>query len=89
MWRGPVWANINYFFNEALRQIGRYDLAHTLREKTLDLMMNQSSIYEYYNSITGEPPATAAGVFGWSAAVFIDLSIQASLEEGVETPGRS
>jgi putative isomerase len=89
MWRGPVWANINYFFVEALRQIGQYDLAHTLREKTLGLMMNQPSIYEYYNSQTGEPPATAADIFGWSAAVFIDLAIQVSLEEGSETPGGS
>ena len=89
MWRGPVWANINYFFNEALRQIGQYDLAHTLRERTLALMMNQPSIYEYYNSVTGEPPSTAADIFGWSAAVFIDLSIQASLEEGTKTAGRS
>ncbi|GAB4527708.1 MAG: hypothetical protein Kow0063_03190 [Anaerolineae bacterium] len=89
MWRGPVWANINYFFIEALRQIGRYDLADTLREKTLDLVMKQPSIYEYYNSETGEPPATAADIFGWSAAVFIDLAIQASLEERAETGGKS
>jgi hypothetical protein len=52
-------------------------------------MMNQPSIYEYYNSVTGEPPSTAADIFGWSAAVFIDLSIQASLEEGTKTAGRS
>jgi len=89
MWRGPVWANINYFFIEALDQVGEHNLAHTLREKTLDLVMNQPSIYEYYNSETGQPPANAADIFGWSAAVFIDLAIQASLEEGTEMPGRS
>ena len=27
MWRGPVWANINYFFVEALQQIGEHELA--------------------------------------------------------------
>ena len=86
MWRGPVWANINYFFVEALDQVGEHDLAHTLRKKTLDLIMNQPSIYEYYNSETGQPPANAADIFGWSAAVFIDLAIQASLEEEAETP---
>jgi putative isomerase len=86
MWRGPVWANINYFFVEALDQVGEHDLAHTLREKTLDLIMNQPSIYEYYNSKTGQPPANAADIFGWSAAVFIDLAIQASLEEEAEIP---
>jgi hypothetical protein len=52
-------------------------------------MMNQPSIHEYYISKTGEPPATAADIFGWSAAVFIDMSIQANLEEGAESPGRS
>jgi glycogen debranching enzyme len=78
---GPVWANINYFFIEALRQVGRHDLAQTLMKKTLDLVMGQSSIYEYYNSQTGEPPATAVDGFGWAAAVFIDLAIRASCTE--------
>jgi glycogen debranching enzyme len=83
MWRGPVWLNINYFFIEALEQVEEFDLAHTLREKTLDLVMFHSSIYEYYNAETGEPPPTAADIFGWSAAVFIDLAIKAS-EKGDE-----
>jgi putative isomerase len=81
MWRGPVWVNVSYIFVEALRQIGRRDLADTLREKTLDLIMSQPGIYEYYNAETGEPPATAASAFGWTAAVFIDLALQASREE--------
>ncbi|MCB0030798.1 MAG: hypothetical protein KDE28_22960, partial [Anaerolineales bacterium] len=78
MWRGPVWVNINYFFIEALRQIGELALARELREKTLALIMAQPSIHEYYNSLTGTPPATAAEIFGWTAAVFIDLAIQAT-----------
>lgn len=78
MWRGPVWVNINYFFIEALRQIGEFELADQLREKTLNLIMSHNSIYEYYNSLTGEPPDTAADIFGWTAAVFIDLTIQAT-----------
>ncbi|MGD8585206.1 MAG: trehalase family glycosidase [Chloroflexota bacterium] len=77
MWRGPVWVNINYFFIEALRQVGEHHLAVQLRDKTLNLIMSQASIYEYYNAETGEPPSTAADVFGWTAAVFIDLAIQA------------
>jgi glycogen debranching enzyme len=80
MWRGPVWLNINYFFIEALRQVGQEELARTLRAKTLELVINHPSIYEYYNADTGQPPATAADIFGWSAAVFIDLAIQASRE---------
>jgi putative isomerase len=78
MWRGPVWANINYIFIEALRQIGEHDLAGNLMEKTLSLIMGQPGIYEYYHAETGEPPATAADTFGWTAAVFIDLAIWAS-----------
>jgi glycogen debranching enzyme len=78
MWRGPVWANINYFFVEALTQIQEFDLAEELRRRTLEMMMAYEDIYEYYNAETGAPPAAAANIFGWSAAVFIDLAIQAS-----------
>lgn len=78
MWRGPVWANINYFFIEALEQIGRHELARELRDKTLALIMASDGMYEYYNADTGEPPASAAAIFGWTAAVFIDLAIRAS-----------
>lgn len=80
MWRGPVWVNINYFFIEALLQVGEKDLAHELLEKTLTLIMRYPSIYEYYDAETGDPPPTAADIFGWSAAVFIDLAIYASRE---------
>jgi len=84
MWRGPVWTNINYFFVEALQQVGMDDLAHTLRDKTLELVTNHPSVYEYYNAETGERPEEAADIFGWTAAVFIDLAVQASREEEVE-----
>ncbi len=80
MWRGPIWANINYFFIEALNKVGRTDLANKLREKTLDLILNHPSIFEYYNSETGKAPAKAAIIFGWTAAVFIDLAIQATVD---------
>jgi len=82
MWRGPVWVNINYFFIEALQQIGEDELARELRTKTLSLVKDHTSIYEYYHAESGEPPAGAADIFGWTAAVFIDLAIQASQEEG-------
>lgn len=77
MWRGPVWANVNYFLVEALQRIGERELAVELRDKTLNLIASQPGIREYYNSLTGEPPATAAPIFGWTAAVFIDLALQA------------
>ncbi len=80
MWRGPVWININYFFIEALQQIGEFDLAKTIREKTLKLIMGNTGIYEYYNSKTGKPGKNAAPIFGWTAALFIDLTLQESRE---------
>ncbi len=80
MWRGPVWANINYFFVEALQKVGETELARELRDKTLDMIMDQPGIYEYYNPETGEPPATVANMFGWTAAVFIELALQATAE---------
>lgn len=76
MWRGPTWVNINYLFIEALNRVGQKDLAHELRLKTLDLLMQHNDIYEYYNPMTGAHPPKAAPIFGWSCAVFIDLAIQ-------------
>jgi hypothetical protein len=42
--------------------------------------MNHPGMYEYYDGETGQPSPTAASAFGWTAAVFIDLAIQASRE---------
>jgi glycogen debranching enzyme len=81
MWRGPVWANINYFFIEALFNLDRPELAKELRTRTLDIIMENSGMYEFYNSKTGKPSQKAAEVFGWTAAVFIDLAIACSQEE--------
>jgi glycogen debranching enzyme len=78
MWRGPVWANVNYFFIEALQRVGQTRAAAELREQTLNLVMGNDDIYEYYNPETGKPPPRAANIFGWTSAIFIDLAIQAS-----------
>ena len=78
MWRGPVWANINYFFIEALELNGEFKLAQTLRESTLTMIMAQDDIFEFYSAVTGTPPQRSVRTFGWTAAVYIDLAIQAS-----------
>lgn len=78
MWRGPVWANINYFFIEALNTVGENVLADELRDSTLDMIMAHKGIFEYYDAETGVPPQRAVNIFGWTSAVFIDLAIQAS-----------
>jgi putative isomerase len=85
MWRGPVWININALFVDGLVRAGYSDLAQDLRERTLNLVMSQRGIYEYYHPQTGEPPKKTAFAFGWSAACFIDLAIQASRQPGLPT----
>jgi hypothetical protein len=80
MWRGPVWANINYFFIEALNKIGELELSTKLRQQTLAMIASQPGISEYYDSSTGIAPVTAIPAFGWTSAVFIELAIQASRE---------
>lgn len=78
MWRGPTWVNINYLFIEGLYNGGHPALARELTERTLALVQLHSDIYEYYNPFTGTRPPKAAGIFGWTSAVYIDLAIQAS-----------
>lgn len=78
MWRGSVWININYIFVEALSLNGYIELAKELRERTLSLVAKNDGIYEYYNPLTGEVPQKAAPIFSWSAALYIDLALQAS-----------
>ena len=80
MWRGPTWANVNYLMIEGLQRCGYDDLAHRLRDSTLELLSGQDDIYEYYHPSTGENPPKAAPTYGWSAALFIDLAIQATRE---------
>ncbi len=75
MWRGPVWINVNYLFVEALKLNNQHQLAAELRRRTLDLILRHNDIYEYYNPLTGEHPPKAAPMFGWSAALFIELAI--------------
>ena len=78
MWRGPTWINTNYLFAEGLRRTGFDDVARELEQRTLDLVLATGEIYEYYHPETGEGPPSAAPIFGWSAALFIDLLIRAS-----------
>jgi putative isomerase len=80
MWRGPTWVNVNYLLAEGLSRSGHASLGADLRSKTLGLLGGQDDIYEYYNSQTGLNAPKAASLFGWSAAVYIDMAIQASLE---------
>ncbi len=66
--------------------MGKTDLARELRDKTLNLMMSHPGIFEYYSGETGAPTAKAATIFGWTAAIFIDLALDATAELAAETP---
>jgi putative isomerase len=80
MWRGPTWVNVNYLLIEGLVRSGRADLAHELRRRTLAMVLGHEDIYEYYHPLTGACDSDAASLFGWSAALFIDLVLQAERE---------
>ncbi len=75
MWRGPSWVNVNYLLVEGLKRSGYADWAAELRRKTLEMVMGQADIYEYYHPLTGERPPKAAPMYGWSAALFIELAL--------------
>ncbi len=77
MWRGPTWINSNYMLIEGLERSGYPELAQELRQRTFEMVAGLKDIYEYYNPETGQAPPLAASTFGWSAALFIDLMVQA------------
>src|SRR4030095_4739488 len=72
MWRGPTWANVNYLFTEGLQKCGYPEYARELASRTMEMIEQHSDIYEYYNPLTGMHPPKAAGMFGWTSAVFVD-----------------
>jgi glycogen debranching enzyme len=80
MWRGPTWVNVNYLLIEGLKRSGREDVARELRRRTLEMVMGHNDIYEYYHPETAAPGSKAASIYGWSAALFIDLALQATAE---------
>ena len=82
MWRGPTWVNVNYLLVEGLDRAGYRDLARELRHRTLDMMLQCDDICEFYHPDTGETPPTAASVFGWSSALFIEMAIEESRHSG-------
>ena len=83
MWRGPSWVNVNYLLVEGLITSGYAEEARKLRRVTLEKLMRFPDFYEYYNPVTGEPGKKAAPVFGWSAALFIDLALQETLDSSL------
>lgn len=69
-WQGPTWININWLIIDGLKRHGFNELAHELKDKTINTVL-KSGIYEYFSPINGEP--LGAPDFSWTAALIIDL----------------
>lgn len=86
MWRGPVWVNTNWLVAEGLRRQAAadpsraerlLDAARRLEGDTLALV-DAHGPNEYFNPVSGEKPPRATTVFGWSAALAVDLAVRLS-----------
>ncbi len=60
MWRGPVWANLNWLIAAGFRRYGLEEPARRIRERTLDEIARWydrcGSIFEYYDDEGTVPP---------------------------------
>lgn len=78
MWRGPVWINTNALLVDGLLASGRPVLARRLAEQTVDLVIHAGGPHEFFDPFSGSKAPAATTVFGWSAALFLDLSVALS-----------
>lgn len=78
MWRGPVWVNTNWLLVRGLRTQGRDAEAEALREATLAMVSAGGGPHEYFHSGTARKSPGATTCFGWSAALFLDLAVEAA-----------
>ena len=72
-WRGPVWANINWFLMRGLERYGYKDQAEHLRNTIVSLCKEQG-FYEYDDPTTGF--GHGSDLFSWTAAVFLDVVLE-------------
>jgi len=73
LWRGPSWVSINYLLMEGLDRSGYPHLADDLCRNTLNMLMDTLNPT---GSMTDA--ARNAPIYGWSAALFIELAVRAS-----------
>jgi glycogen debranching enzyme len=72
-WRGPVWANINWFLMRGLERYGYKEQAERLRNTIISLCKEQG-FYEYYDPTTGF--GHGSDLFSWTAALFLDAVLE-------------
>ena len=69
-WRGPVWANMNWFLMRGLERYGYKKQGERLR-KTIVSLCKEQGFYEYYDPTTGF--GHGSDLFSWTAALFLDV----------------
>nr|WP_300336563.1 hypothetical protein [Actinomyces sp.] len=79
MWRGPVWVNTSWLVCQGLRRHGRVDLARQIEDEVLEMVASAGPC-EYFTPDTGERAGSATVLFGWSAALAIDIAMRRSQE---------
>jgi Trehalase len=72
-WRGPVWANINWFLMRGLERYSYKEQAKRLRN-TIVSLCKQQGFYEYYDPTTGF--GHGSDLFSWTAALFLDVVLE-------------
>jgi hypothetical protein len=72
-WRGPVWANINWFLMRGLERYGYEEQAERLRN-TIVSLCNEQGFYEYFDPTTGF--GHGSDLFSWTAALFLDVVLE-------------
>ena len=80
MWRGPVWVNTSWLVCEGLRRHGHLELARQIEDEILALVCSAGPC-EYFRPDTGSRADGATVLFGWSAALAIDLAMRRSRED--------
>lgn len=80
-----LWLNPNYLLIDGLFRAGYPEVADSLRRRTLDLITRDGGdMNEYYNPLSGAKPPGATTMFGWTAALFIDLAVAAAWDGDVD-----
>ena len=88
LWQGPSWVSINYLLMEGLDRSGYQTIADDLCERTLNLLAEQ--IVEGKGLSPEEKEGNHlrirnAPIYGWSAALYIELAVRASRRKLLKT----
>ncbi len=75
-WDYPkIWAPLQVILYEALNNYGYFELAERVATKYINLVEQQyletGELWEKYDGITGEPPASAVPMTGWTAGAYL------------------